>query len=109
MFDFDYRESFNSTEELKTELEAFFASNKPKTITHLQSYLRINWVDLLKQETINTEFKQLINAAKLYCEEWVINEGFLNDKSFARWYHDKFYGKEKEELDISLKIIDPFS
>jgi len=67
-------------------LDEFFEDEEePKTITHLYCWLNTDWVTIMQRREINEEYRILIDAAMNECEKWVVNHGFTNDKSFAKF------------------------
>lgn len=67
-------------------LDEFFEDHsEPKTLTHLYCWLNTDWITLLKRREINDEYKRLIDAAMNECEKWVVEHGFENDRSFAKF------------------------
>ena len=95
-------------ERLAELLDEFFDDeDEPKTLTHLYCWLNTDWVTLMQRATINDEYRRLITAAENECEKWVVNHGFENDKSFARFtlqtQHNR--GVETNKTDSSVPEI----
>lgn len=77
---------WHSAEALENLLNEFFEDyTEPKTLTHLYCWLNTDWITLLKRREINPDYRRLIDAATNECEKWVVNHGFENDKSFAKF------------------------
>lgn len=77
---------WHTEERLEELLNEFFEDDsEPKTLTHLYCWLNTDWATMARRSMINDKYKSLINAAELECEKWVVNHGFENDKSFAKF------------------------
>lgn len=77
----------------------------PKTITHLRAWLNNDWFDLEQKKNKHPKMRKLLETAELMCEEWVVNHGFENDKSFARWYLDRYHNKEDQTTNSDVTWI----
>lgn len=86
-------------------LDEFFSdSDIPKTLTHLYSYLNIDYIEFIKRQQL-PQFSQQLTLAYNLCEQWVVEHGFSNDKAFARWYLANYHAKEaKVEASSDLTI-----
>lgn len=85
-----FSERFNAdwyTEDrLEDLLTQFFDDEtEPRTLTHLYFWLNTDWLIFEKRKLLSDRFNRLLTAAELACEQWVVNHGFENDKSFAKF------------------------
>jgi hypothetical protein len=85
-----FSERFNAdwyTEDrLADLLQQFFEDeSEPRTLTHLYFWLNTDWITFEKRKLVSDRFNRLLMAAELACEQWVVNNGFANDKSFAKF------------------------
>jgi len=79
---------------LEELLDEFFLNEKTyKSLTHLYCWLNISWIEFEARKK-DLKFSDLLIAAENACEEWVVSHGFSADRSFARYYLDKYYKKE---------------
>lgn len=86
-----------TTERLEELLNEFFDDDsEPKTLTHLYCWLNIDWIEFLSRQ-LDPRFASLLTAAENYCEKWVVDHGFANDKSFGRWYLANYHAKSDNE------------
>lgn len=100
---------WHSSERLRELLNDFFDDEEtPKTITHLHYWLNTDWVTLLKRREINEDYRMLIDSATNACEQWVVGQGFANDRTFAKWYLVNYHSKDKSEepsKELSINFI----
>ena len=83
--------------------EFFEDEEEPKTLTHLYCWLNIDWVTMVERQ-LDPKFSDLLIGAENYCERWVVDNGFTNDKSFARWYLTNYHGTEAADSTDSKGI-----
>ena len=83
-----------TTKRLSELLDEFFDDeDEPKTLTHLYCWLNIDWTTYLER-SLDDRFRALLIAAENECEKWVVNHGFLNDKSFAKFELGRNHSRE---------------
>ena len=92
-------------ERLAELLDEFFEDeSEPKTLTHLYCWLNTDWVTMMQRRSINDEYRRLIDAAENECEKWVVNHGFANDKTFAKFTLQTQHKRGLEALDSSSDV-----
>lgn len=93
----------NTEPELKEFITTFFNADTIKTIDNFK-------VSILNYKEVEEKYTELILYVESRCYAWVVEYGFLNDKSFARYYMDRTYGtgevKETQEMDININLYD---
>lgn len=88
-------------------LEDFFDDKEipVKSLSHLYSWLNTDFIDIEQKKTMSSEIRQLLESAERFCECWVIEQGFISDRSFARYYLDKYHKKSDSEATPTLPTI----
>lgn len=96
-----------TVERLEGLLNEFFEDyTEPKTLTHLYAWLNTDYINIMHKRSINDDFKRLLDAAMLECEKWVVNHGFENDKTFAKFTLQTQHNREiKQEVKTESKVI----
>ena len=96
--------TWNSAPVLLRLLEDFFDDEEipVKSLSHLYSWLNTDFIDIEQKKTLNSEIRQLLESAERFCECWVIEQGFVSDRSFARYYLDKYHKKEADSASPTL-------
>ena len=85
---------------LAKKTDKFFRSDKPKTISAYKRAVGMTSVDMAKQAKINDKFAAIINIAEIECEDWLVNDGLVNDKSFARFYLKEYMITPRDRLAL---------
>ena len=96
-----------TAKKMEQVLNEFFLSNELLTKNHLYSYLNIDWITALELKKASSDIKMLLTKAENECELNVINLGFDTDKSFPKYYLDKYQstpGDVLEQIDSTPEI-----
>jgi len=74
---------------LKSKLKSY---KKPVMFTphHLYNYLNLTWEEAMFIESMDEDMGRLLRMAKMDAVISIIDNGFLDDKSFSKWYLDKY-------------------
>ncbi len=104
-----------SPKHLEKLLDDFFMLDVfPLTLTHLYSYLNITYFISLKLKGDNPKYNTLLTAAENMVELQVIQNGFKEDKSFSKWYLERYtaptyFTEEVQESETIVNItLDTF-
>ena len=89
---------YNNHKKLAKRTAKFFRSDKPKTISAYKLAVGMTSVDMAKQAMVNDRFAAIINLAEIECENWLVNDGLLNDKTFARFYLKEYCITPRDRL-----------
>jgi len=104
---------YSSHKALAKKSDKFFDSDMIKHWTNYQLFVGMNYLDIIKQRRINDKFNEILEQAELMCKAWAVDDGFLNDKSFAKWYLTTYHSEVTETTteginsnNITIGIID---
>lgn len=90
---------WNNSTALSRILDKYFSDDEIfKTKTSLCVYLNISPREFDRRKKL-TEFQELLEMAELCVQEYVEKQGFLQDKSFARFMLETQHGYTKQALN----------
>ena len=83
-----------TTQDLELQIDDFFLQPGIKTPFHLYQFLGITYQEGIELQGI-PELAGMIEFAKDRTRVEIIDNGFLEDKSFSKWYLEKFQDEVK--------------
>ena len=97
-----------SPKKLQDRLNEFFDRYPQPTKSHLYRFLGLDWIKSLELKKLNQDISLLLTEAENICETEIIEQGFEKDKSFAKYYLDKYHvtpDDVHQQADTKIEII----
>ena len=97
-----------SPKKLQDRLNEFFDRYPIPTKSHLYRFLGLDWIKSQELKNLNPDIQLLLIEAENLCETNIIEQGFEKDKSFAKYYLDKYHvtpDDVQEQQDYKIEIV----
>ena len=90
----------------KHNIDKFFNSSQPKTLPHLCKALKVNVKLFAKHGSFSDKFAQTVSDTLLACETWGVEQAMYDEKSFGKWYVERYHARPKiESSEDGLETI----